>query len=318
MGRADDRTVVHLVHVDALRVERERERNVFTRRRSRAAQHHARRPTADVAADHFGVRGEAARCDAHAPLRGEGLRAFGRRKAHARHGEAVVVEKLDRLVFVENRNVALRAGRKQLANELSAPGDPFTFDAARAAEARIGHRADLAELHADVAFEPVDAGRDVVRVATVERAVAHLLGDVHHHLEEGFGRVFDALLLLVTGAPAADRAERVNGVAVRAVLLFENGHLGARVVCGDRGHKSRGTRTENDRVERGIRRILGVPGGGGGAREAHGGGTGGAENRRLQKSATAQFFGHVRTRMLLCWEREAEGRAKRSRPVSVT
>ena len=202
-----------------------------------------------------------------------------------------VVEEFDRLVLEEDVDAALLAGFKELFHEAAAARDAFAEDAAGAAQTRIGHGTDLAELHADVGFEPVDAGGDVVRVDAVEDRIAHLLGDVHHHRVEGFGRVGDALFLLVARAPAADGAEREDGVAVGTVLLFHHGDADAEIVGRDRGDEAGGTGTENDGVISGG--SLGSFGGSGVAGEAGAGDARGrAEEPGLQETAAGEFLGH--------------------------
>ena len=292
--RAHDRARVELIHIDELRKERFGERNVFTGGVAGTTQHHARRPTADVAVDHAGVRGEAARADADAAAAHEGLFAHRGLNFDARHGIEVVRDEADRLVFVLNFDAALGAGLQKVGHELSAARDALTHvahDTAGASETRVGHLADLAELDADIAFEPVDARGDVVGVGTVQGLVAHALGNTHHHLVEGVGRiVIDSLFFLMTRAPAADGTQSVNGVAVGTVAFFENDDFGARVVRGDGGNEARGTGTEND----GIVGAGGFPSGSrfGGETETGSTGCGGADKGGLQKTAAA----HIRIR----------------------
>ena len=198
------------------------------------------------------------------------------------------MNELNGLVLVLHFDAALGAGGEKLLHELGAAGEAFAHDAAGAAQTRIRHRADLAELDADVLFEPVDAGGDVIRVAAVEGLVAHLLGDVHHHGVEVVGRVLDALFGLVARAPAADGAEGEDGVAVGTVALFEHDDLGAGVVGRDGGDQAGRTCAENDGVIG-----LGVGGlfclGLGGEAEAGGAGSGGAEEGGLEKTAAAHI-----------------------------
>ena len=210
------------------------------------------------------------------------------------------MNELDRLVLVLDFNLALCAGFKELLHESGAAREALVaHDAAGAAEARIGHRTNLAELHADVAFEPVDA----VGVAAVERLVAHLLRDVHHHGVEGIGRVFEALFLLVARAPAADGAERIDGVAVRAVHLFADDDLRAQVMGGNGGDEARGAGAEDDGVVFGVELAFGLLGLGlSGARDAERSGASRAEERCLQNAAAAQFdFGHDGLPSFGCW-----------------
>ena len=73
-------------------------------------------------------------------------------------------------MLVLDFNAALGAGFQELLNERSAPGHALaliTHHAAGAAETRIRHRTDLAELNADILFEPVNARGNVVGVGAV-------------------------------------------------------------------------------------------------------------------------------------------------------
>lgn len=92
---------------------------------------------------------------------------------------------------------------------------------------------------------------------------------------------------LVARAPAADGAEREDGVAVGTVALFKDDDLGAGVVCRDGGDEAGGTCAEHDGV-------IGLCGGFlglclGGEAEARGAGSGGAEEGGLEKTAAAHI-----------------------------
>ena len=291
MRDADDRAAVELVHVHEFRIERKREGNVFAGGRLRAAQHHAGGPAADVAVDHFRVRGEAARREADAAPGEPFLLTFVGEGLHARHAEVVVVKELDHLVLVADFDAALLRGGEEVLHEAGAARDAVAQDAAGAAETRIGHRTDLAELDADILFQPVDAFGNVVRIGAVQSLVAHLLGDVHHHGVEGVGRILDALFLLVPRAPAADGAEGEDGVAVRTVALFKKHYLGAEIVRRNGGDQAGRACAHNDGIiDRGLRLACGL--GFGSAGNAGGTGGGCAENGSLQEAAA----GHIRAR----------------------
>ena len=109
----------------------------------------------------------------------------------------IVMEKLDHLVFVKDFNAALLGGSEERLHEAGAARETFAQYSAGTAETGIRHGLDLAELHAFL-FEPVDTFGDVVRIGAVERLVTHLLGNIHHHGVEGFSRIFNTLLLLMT------------------------------------------------------------------------------------------------------------------------
>ena len=57
---------------------------------------------------------------------------------------------------------------------------------------------DTAELNADIFFQPVNTGGNVISVSAVQSLIAHLFGNVHHHGVEIVGSIFDALLFLMT------------------------------------------------------------------------------------------------------------------------
>ena len=72
---------------------------------------------------------------------------------------------------------------------------------------------------------------------------------MHHRLVEVLGGVLDAFGDLALGAPAADRTERVDRVAVRTVLLLEQRNvLRAVVNRADRGGEAGGAGTDHDGV----------------------------------------------------------------------
>ena len=201
----------------------------------------------------------------------------------------IVMEKLDHLVVVEDLNAALLGGSKERLHEAGAARETIAQHSAGTAETGIRHGLDLAELHAFL-FEPVDAFGDVVRIGAVKGLITHLLRNIHHHGVEGFSRIFNTLLLLMTRTPAANRAQRVNGIAVRTVAFFKEHHLGAQVVGGDGGDQACGTRAHDDRViNRGFLAGLGFSSRGD---SGHTGG-GSAEERGLQKTTAAHIHvGH--------------------------
>ena len=204
--------------------------------------------------------------------------------------DILVSSNLERLLYHVTGSDAEVAGLMKSLNETGATRLAFAQNAAGAAQTRIGHGTDLAELHADILFKPVAAFGNLVGVEAVESLVAHLLGDVHHHGVEGVGRILDALFSLVARAPAADRTQSEDGVAVGTVALFEHDNLGAGVMSGDGRDEAGGTGTEHDGVKR-FR--LGLLGGGfsSGSQTKAGGADGGrAHERALKEAAAAHFF----------------------------
>ena len=113
------------------------------------------------------------------------------------------------------------AAARSVCTRREPPRETFAQHSAGTAETGIRHGLDLAELHAFL-FEPVDTFGDVVRIGAVKGLITHLLRNIHHHGVEGFSRIFDTLLLLMTRTPAANRAQRVNGIAVRTVAFSKS------------------------------------------------------------------------------------------------
>ena len=195
---------MELVHVDALGIKRKRQRNVFTGCGLGAAEHHAGSPAADVFVNHFRVSGETAGCNCNAAL-GEIFFLSGRcLNLDTCDTHLVVVKKFNTFVFELNFNAFFSGSSKKFLHELGAAGETFAVNTACTAETRIRHRTNLTELHADVFFQPVNAGRNIIGIGTVQSLVAHLLGNIHHHGVEIVSGIFDALLFLMTGAPAAN------------------------------------------------------------------------------------------------------------------
>lgn len=151
------------------------------------------------------------------------------------------MKQLDGLVFVADVDTALFSGLEKSLNEAGAARLAFAQNAAGAAQTRIGHGTDLAELHANILFKPVDTFGNLIGIEAIESLVAHLLGDVHHHGVEGVGRILDALFSLMARTPAANRTQSEDGVAVGTVALFEHDNLGTSVMSSDGRDEAGGT-----------------------------------------------------------------------------
>ena len=200
------------------------------------------------------------------------------------------MQKFDGLVFVADVDTALFSCLEKSLNETGATRLAFAQNAAGAAQTRIGHGTDLAELHANILLKPVDTFGNLIGIEAVESLVAHLLGDVHHHGVEGVGRILDALFGLMARTPAANRTQSEDGVAVGTVALFEHDNLGTSVMSSDGRDEAGGTGAEHDGVKRFRLGLLGGGFSGGSQTEAGGTDSGRTDERALEETAAAHFF----------------------------
>ena len=249
VGCTDNRTGMELVHVDALSIQRKRQGNVFTSCGLGAAKHHAGSPAADVFIDHFRIGREAAGCNGNAALGEVFFLSCRCLNLHAGNTHLVVMKKFNTFVLELNFNTFFSGSRKKFLNELCTACETFAVNTTGTAETRIRHRTNLAELNADIFFQPVNTGGNVISVSAVQSLIAHLFGNVHHHGVEIVGSIFDALLFLMTRAPAANGAQSKNSVPVGTVAFFEyNYFLCTSLLSGDGSDQSGRTGPEHDHV----------------------------------------------------------------------
>ncbi|CDE46564.1 unknown [Sutterella sp. CAG:351] len=254
MRFSNDRTRMELIHVHELRVQRERERNIRARGRERTADGQTGSPAADVLIDHFRIRGEAARCDRDTALREELLAAIRSNSFDADHALTIVRDQFVRAMLPEENDAAFLSGSDEHLYHLGAAGNALAENRVNTPFTGIRGLLHLAEFNADVLFEPVEAGGNIVRIGTGQGGISSPVGGDHHGLIEILGRILDALTDLTLGAPAADIAQSVNGVAVRAIhLLQDSDTLRAGIHSGNSGNQTGSTGAEHDSVISGSR-----------------------------------------------------------------
>ena len=245
---------MELIHVHELSVQRHREGNVRARGGKGTTDSKAGGPAADVLVGHFGVRGETARCDRDTALREELLASIRSNSFNADHTLMIIRDQFVSAMLPEENDAALLSGSNEHLHHLGTAGNALAENRVNTPFTGIRGFLHLAEFNADVLFEPVEAGGNIVRIGTGQGGISSPVGGDHHGLIEILGRILDALTDLALGAPAADIAQSVNGVAVRAVHLLQNSDtLRAGIHSGNSGDQTGSTGAEHDSVISGSR-----------------------------------------------------------------
>jgi len=139
-GRSMDRTAMELIHVDVHRVERHRERNIFTGADSRTAKRHPGGVAAHVAGHHFLIGMESTSRNYNAAFCDK-FRRFLIVDHHfaASAPKYIVMSELNDLGIEVDRNAQFLGGIQHLLRKLSASGAKRTIDYVTA----LQHRPDF-------------------------------------------------------------------------------------------------------------------------------------------------------------------------------
>ena len=207
----------------------------------------------------------------------------------ARHAAGFVREKFDRLGVEVHGNAALLHGLEQIADQAGAARDALTVDVVHAVEQRPGFAADLGELDAYFALEPLEVLADVFDVRVDEFRIGAVLRHLHHVVAKSLTRLVVPFGLLLGRAPGGHAARSVKRVARGVVHFFQYDWFESQIVGFDGGHKAGRARADDDGV-------VGTGAPGGCAGFARGGGRAGRGACQGRETAleSASSADHVR------------------------
>ena len=147
-------------------------------------------------------------------------------------------------------NAAVLYSFKQIADQPRTAGQPLAVHVVHPVEKRPRLAADLAELDADMAFQPLKIFADVRDVRVDKSGISAVFRHLHHIGAECFTAFLMAFSLLLRRSPGGNPARSIEGITCCIVHLFEHDRLEAQVMRLNGCNQTSRTGAEDDDVVR--------------------------------------------------------------------
>ena len=142
----------------------------------------------------------------------------------------------------------MRHLQKTLNQHRSAGKSAFRHGTQTTTQLGPRRRLHLAELNADLILQPIHCRRNFFGVGHRQRRIGTTGRHLHHVFEKSVLRIFDAAFLLPLRTPSIHGTQRIDGVPVRTIRLFNDADLGSGIMSCNGADQTSHTGAHNHHI----------------------------------------------------------------------